>query len=120
MSKKSYKQMQNRLYREIKRRMLLELCKVNLEMNHFQVWNRRIETIGVMRYVRDDDYMMPEVKEIIKSNLAACIARKLVEGGYVAFRERPGRPCNGCHQVEARLKVIKPEQEDKHDDNGLL
>lgn len=111
--------MQNRLYREIKRRMLAEYAAlVPLDMSLFRVQNRQIETIGVMRYVRDDDYMMmPDVKEIIKSDLAACIARKLVEGGYVAFGERPGPPYSGCHQVEARLKVIKPEQEGQIGEN---
>lgn len=120
MSKKSYKQMQNRLYREIKRRIQAEYAAlVPLDMSLFRVQDRQIETIMAALRVGDYIFELPEMKKEIKFELAGIIAKKLVNEGYVKFKAIPRHEIFS-YDVEARLKVLRSEQEDGHDDNGLL
>ena len=112
--------MQKRLYREIKLRKILELWQVKLELNPPKLrQNLRIETVAVARLIRAEDSEVPWILENVKRELADCIARKLIDEGLVEFKEAP-RYRLFSYEVEARLKVLRPEQEDGHDDNGLL
>ena len=109
MKKRTYKRMQNRLYREIKRRMLLEHSlafppKVCVEQ-------RKIETLAVRRnfpaqMVRECDGYEKQVKH----EMAYAIAQKLCEDDYVVFfthDDKYMKPVDR-YELEARLDVVRP------------
>ncbi len=108
MSKKSYKRNQNRLYREIKRRILAE--QKLLKPMKFATCERKIDTLKIHQLIpchiiRDfeDDY----VKEL----MAKKMAQKLVEDGYIIFLQNYNEkfaPIEDHVELEARLDVVRP------------
>ena len=98
MSKKSYKRMQNRLYREIKARMIAE-----------KKLHRQIDTLRVKRgYVAPANYE-ERMDAFNKQQLARELVTRLLEGGYIAFRTKAVE-YSGClmAETEAELDVLKP------------
>lgn len=89
MKKKTYKQMQNRLYREIKRRIEAE---------------KRI-MIPCRMCTRDNDH-------IVKSIMANIVATKLLADEYIAFysHENHYEPITDVMEIEARLDVVRPKE----------
>jgi hypothetical protein len=105
MSKKSYKRNQNRLYREIKRRIAAEQAlkfPVPIIETH-----RDIETLVVKDVV--PPYLVHEV-EFVKRDMANQIARKLIAEGYVEFycSENKYAPISDASEIESRIRVVKP------------
>lgn len=107
MSKKSYKRLQNRLYREIKRRIIAEQ-RVTVPLN-IKTFQRKIETIKFRqlipnRFIRDGSDIF------VRQRMAVEIANKLYDGRYIAFYTHEGNddPVNDCTEIEARLDVVKP------------
>ena len=80
MSKKSYKRNQNRLYREIKRRIIAEQ-KIQDRIKLIKC-ERKIETLKVNQIV---PYHLEDHLEIIKQDMAKQIARHLIDNGYIIF-----------------------------------
>ena len=119
MSKKSYKRNQNRLYREIKRRIIAE--QKLLKPVQFVKCERKYETIKVKHMV--PDYQLSYMSEI-RYQMANQIAKHLLEDGYIEFRSRSFAPYElvkdhtevkarlevfkDCTEVEARLEVLRP------------
>ena len=105
MSKKSYKRNQNRLYREIKRRIIAEQAsKFSVPV----VWiHRDIETLAVKNIV--PNYLVHEI-EFVKTNMANTIAKKLIAEGFVEFfsSENKYEPIADATEIEARICVVKP------------
>ena len=105
MKKRTYKQIQNRLYREIKRRMLLEHSlafppKVCIEQ-------RKVDTIKVKN--RFPNYMAEHI-EIIKTDMARMLVNKLISEGYVEFYSNGqdyGLPVEDYSEIVARLYVVR-------------
>lgn len=108
MSKKSYKRNQNRLYREIKRRIIAE------QASKFPVpvveIHRDIETLAIRNLV--PNYFVHDI-EFVKIDMANEIARKLVAEGFVEFfsSENKCAPISDVTEIEARIRVVKPTQE---------
>ena len=105
MSKKSYKRNQNRLYREIKRRIIAEQAlKFPVPVKEI---HRDIETLAIKNIV--PNYLAREI-EFVKTDMANEIARKLVAEGFVEFFSRDNNygPIADTTEIEARIRVVKP------------
>ena len=115
MKKKTYKQMQNRLYREIKRRIIAEQSL--MRPIQFVNCERKIDTIKI-EYVIPDYAMAYEDTEIYtKQEIVRKIVNRLVADGYIEFRigYTPSPSISTCTRIEARLDVLKPIiREDVH------
>ena len=107
MSKKSYKRNQNRLYREIKRRIIAEQA-AKFPVPVIEI-SRGIETLAIRNIV--PNYLFREI-EFIKTDMANKIARKLVAEGFVEFfsSENKYDPIKDVTEIEARVRVVKPEK----------
>lgn len=108
MSKKSYKRNQNRLYREIKRRIIAEqaaLMPVPVIEIHRDIKTLAIKNIIHSRLVHD--------VEFVKTEMANKLARKLVDEGFVEFfsSENKDAPIADVTEIKARICVVKPTQE---------
>ncbi len=108
MSKKSYKRNQNRLYREIKRRIIAEtISKFPVPVIEI---HRDIETIAIKNIVHN---RFPNEIELVKMEMANKLARKLVAEGFVEFYSRKNKYAQmpDYVEIEARICVVKPTQE---------
>lgn len=108
MSKKSYKRNQNRLYREIKRRIIAEqVAKFPVPVIEI---HRDIETLAIRNIV--PNYFVREI-EFVKTEMANRLASKLVAEGFVEFfsSENKYEPIADVTEIEARICVMKPMQE---------
>jgi len=108
MSKKSYKRNQNRLYREIKRRIIAEQAlKFPVPVTNI---HRDFETLAIRNTV--PHYLVRKI-EFVKADMANRIARKLVAEGFVEFfsSENKYAPIEDVTEIEARICVAKPTQE---------
>ncbi len=108
MSKKSYKRNQNRLYREIKRRIIAEQAAM-FPVPVIEI-HKDIETLAIRNIV--PNYLARKI-EFVKTDMANKIARKLVAEGFVEFfsRENKYEPIADATEIEARIYVVKPKQE---------
>ena len=113
MSKKSYKRHQNRLYREIKRRIVAE--ERLLKPVRFTKCERKIETIKIRKTLPDYIEQTKEYIEFVRSDMTRQIAKKLVEDGYVKFnysgdyhRIVDDEEVMNISEIEATLNVVKP------------
>ena len=114
MSKKSYKRNQNRLYREIKRRIIAEQA-LKFPAPVIAI-HRDIETITIRNIV--PNYLVREI-EFIKTDMANKLARKLVAEGFVEFfsSENKYEPIADVTEMEARICVVKPTHEGRRSGN---
>ena len=106
VSKKSYKRNQNRLYREIKRRIIAEqVAKFPVPVIEI---HRDIETLAIRNIV--PNYLVRDGIEFVKTDMANKIARKLVAEGFVEFfsSENEYAQIADAIEVEARICVVKP------------
>ena len=109
MKKRTYKQMQNRLYREIKRRIIAEQVMKFPVPVHIE--HRNIDTLAIRHYV--DKRMIPqnttEYTEYIKRDMAHQLADKLMDEGYVSYytNESPCEPIFDNVEIEARIRVVR-------------
>lgn len=113
MSKKSYKRNQNRLYREIKRRIIAEhrlLRPVTVAK-----CERKIETLKVINIVPEYMEQTKEVIEYIKNDMARQMIRRLIDNGYVQYkyfgeyqRIADDEEVKDVKEIEAILNVVKP------------
>ena len=109
MSKRSYKRLQNRLYREIKRRIIAEQ-QIAMPVK-FTSCDRMIDTFKA-------DYRIPNWlahnEEYPKMEVVERIMKKLYEEGYFEFRcygNEKDLPIQEYSLIEARLHVVKPWHE---------
>ena len=107
MSKKSYKRNQNRLYREIKRRIAAEQALKPL-VPVIKI-HRDIETLTIRKIV--PHHRVHEI-EFVKTDMANTLARKLVAEGFVEFfwSDNKYTPLADAMRIEARICVVKPTQ----------
>jgi len=105
MSKKSYKRNQNRLYREIKRRIIAEQA-LRMPIPITEV-HRDIETLAIKNIVYNR--FLNEI-EFIKTDMANSLATKLVAEGFIEFfsSENKYAPISDVTEIEARIRVVKP------------
>ena len=109
MSKKSYKRNQNRLYREIKRRVVAEQA-LKIPVPVVKI-HRDIETLVIKDIV---PYYLAHEIEFVKTDMANKLASKLIAEGFVEFYtcENKYAPIiKGVTEIEARVCVVKPLQE---------
>ena len=113
MSKKSYKRNQNRLYREIKRRMIAE--QKLLRPVPIAKCERKIETIKVINIVPKYMEQTKEVIEYIKNDMARQMIRRLIDNGYVQYKHfgnyqriDDDEEVMDVKEIEATLNVVKP------------
>ena len=108
MSKKSYKRNQNRLYREIKRRIIAEQA-AKFPVPVIKI-HRDIETLAIKNIVHNPFFH--EI-EFVKMEMANKLARKLVAEGFVDFFSSKNKyaPIEDVTEIEARICVVKPIQE---------
>ena len=113
MSKKSYKRNQNRLYREIKRRIIAE--NRLLKPVQFIKCDRKVDTIKIRNIIPDYIEQTKEHIEFVKSDMTKQITKKLVEDGYVKFnysgdyhRIADDEEVMNISEIEATLNVVKP------------
>ena len=104
MSKKSYKRNQNRLYREIKRRIIAEQA-LKFPVPVIEV-HRDIETLAIRSLV--PNYLVDHI-EFVKTYMANKLAEKLVAEGFVKFfiSENKYEPID-VTEIEARICAVKP------------
>ena len=114
MSKKSYKRNQNRLYREIKRRIIAE--NRLLKPVRFIKCERKVETIKIRNILPDYIEQTKEYIEFVKSDMTKQIVKKLVEDGYVKFnysgdyyRIADDEEVMNISEIEARVCVVMQE-----------
>ena len=109
MKKKTYKQMQNRLYREVKRRIEAEKrIMIPLEV---RTDGRQIDTVKIRNMIpcrmctKDNEHM-------VKSIMANKIATKLLADQYITFYsyENHYAPALDTIEIEARLDVVRPKE----------
>lgn len=117
MSKKSYKRNQNRLYREIKRRIIAEQAlkfPVPVKAVHRDIETLAIRNIVPNRFIRD-------AIEFVKTDMANKIAKKLVVEGYMEFfcSENMYTQITDATEIEARIFVVKPAQEGSASIDGM-
>lgn len=108
MSKKSYKRNQNRLYREIKRRIAAEqVLKFPVPVIAI---HKDVETLAIRNAV--PSRLIREI-EFVKTDMANKLARKLVDEGFVEFcsSENKYGPITDVTEIEARICVVKPTRE---------
>lgn len=113
MSKKSYKRNQNRLYREIKRRIIAE--KRLLNPVRFAKCERKIETLKIRHIIPDYINNKKDAVEFAISDMARKMAQTLVDDGYIKFnyfgkyvRLADDEEVKDISEIEARLDVVKP------------
>ncbi len=109
MSKKSYKRNQNRLYREIKRRIIAEQAMKTTVPVHIE--HRNFDTL-VIRKLIDKRMISPnttEYSEYIKRDVAHQLANKLMDEGYISYftREDSDEPIFDNAEIEARIMVVR-------------
>ena len=109
MKKRTYKRMQNRLYREIKRRMIAEQAMMFPVPVHIE--HRNFDTLAV-RHLVDKLNIPPnttEYTEYIKSDMAHQLADKLKDEGYITYftREEPDDMIFDNAEIEARVNVVR-------------
>lgn len=109
MSKKSYKQLQNRLYREIKRRIVAEQ-QISMPIK-FTACDRKIDTFKA-------EYRIPSWfatrEEYLKMEVVRRIVIKLYEEGYFEFHwhgQENDFPIGDYSWIDARLHVVRPWRE---------
>ena len=109
MSKKSYKQLQNRLYREIKRRIIAEQ-QIAMPIK-FTACERQIDTFKA-------EYRIPNWlagnEEYLKMEVVNRIVIKLCEEGYFEFHwhgQEHDFPIGDYSWIDARLHVVRPWHE---------
>lgn len=124
MSKKSYKRQQNRLYREIKARIIAEK-KLDMPATFWPVREtRRIDTLKVSRRhtelagVSSNGYM-----ECEKETIARMFGEKLLEEGYIDFHTEyleehfEDQPVAYLEvYIDATLDVVKPMEGIRRDE----
>lgn len=105
MSKKSYKRNQNRLYREIKKRIIAEQA-ARMPVPVIET-HRDIKTLAIRNIVHTR--FLNEI-EFVKTEMANKLARKLVDEGFVEFfsSENKHEPIADVTEIEARICVAKP------------
>ena len=109
MKKRTYKQMQNRLYREIKRRMIAEQAVLFPVPVHVE--KRNFDTLAVRHLV--NKRMIPtnttEYTEYIKRDMAHQLADRLMDEGYITYfsREEQDEPIFDNAEIEARIMVVR-------------
>lgn len=108
MNKKSYKRNQNRLYREIKRRIMAEQA-LKSRASIIKI-PRDVKTLKIGNVV--PNYLMNEIA-FVKTDMANKLARQLVAEGYVEFfcDKNKYPPMADVTEIEARVCVVKPAQE---------
>jgi hypothetical protein len=109
MKKRTYKQMQNRLYREIKRRMIAEQTMKLTVPVHIE--HRNFDTL-VVRHLINKRMIPPnttEYTEYIKRDMAHQLADKLKDEGYITYftREEPDEMIFDNAEIEARIMVAR-------------
>ena len=110
MSKKSYKRNQNRLYREIKRRIIAEqVSKIPVPVIEI---HRDFETLAIKNTISS---RLAHNVEFVKTEMANKLARKLVAEGFVEFfsSKNEYEPITDVTEIEARICVAKPTQESR-------
>lgn len=110
MSKKSYKRNQNRLYREIKRRMLLEQMVYNPPVTKRKVEYRNVETLKIRNLIPCHEFQ-EGCDEYVKQKMVHDIAQKLYEDHYIVFLSKNDEyygPLQDYIEIEARLNVLRP------------
>lgn len=115
MSKKSYKRNQNRLYREIKRRIIAEK-QLAMPRKYAITYERKIDTLAAkhtLPMLSAESADINEQIEYIKHKLAGSIAKQLVEDGYIEFYTSNYETDDAiwpAAEIKARLYVVKPEE----------
>lgn len=115
MSKKSYKRNQNRLYREIKRRIIAESRL--LKPVRFTKCEQKIDTIKIRSVVPEYIEQTKEYIEFVKLDMTKGIVEKLIEDGYIKFnyfgdyhRIAEDEEVKNISEIEAKLYVVRPPE----------
>lgn len=106
MSKKSYKKLQNRLYREIKRRLLAEQTRVQ-----YTVYHTKIDTLKATHvFLRGADVNSDEIKRLAAWKLC----ESLIHSQYISF-EAYNIPILNVYpdaiEIEAAIHVCKSKDD---------
>lgn len=106
MSKKSFKKLQNRLYRETKRRIQAEAA-ARFPVPIVRV-ESKVDTLKIRKLVQIQDPLFNEgYTDYVRREMAGQMADSLLKEGYIEFRSGERRELYDCIEVEARLKVVR-------------
>ena len=112
MSKKSYKRNQNRLYREIKRRLIIEQqlakCKIPINVTQSKLVRFEVDHIIYKHEFWGSHFDIDEAKKQITKSLAYRLADKLLEDQYVTILIAD-EPYDDCVRLKARINVVKED-----------
>lgn len=112
MKKKTYKQMQNRLYREIKRRIQAENALViPKDISFYKLPVDTIKTIKMINNIGIPAQYLDKsfYEDCIRHEMAQDICNELLDKGYIVFYTE-GSPISSVSNysvIEARLKVVR-------------
>lgn len=116
MSKKSYKRTQNRLYREIKRRLIAEqmLAKQKIPVNVIRSNSVQfaVDHIIYKHELWGSHFDIDEAKKQIAKILAYRLADKLLEDKYITILIADG-PYEDCIRIKVVINVVKEEANDQ-------
>lgn len=107
MSKKSYRQIQNRLYREIKRRIIAE------NTIRYEFVGTKYDTIKIVKLLHYVEPFVPDYEKLIRREMSRAIASELDSKGYIKYYNSQGFTDEAIHnyiRVEAVLKVVKEDE----------
>ena len=106
MSKKSFKKLQNKLYREIKRRIQAEAA-ARFPVPIVRV-ESKIDTLKIRKLIQTQYLIFNEgFTDYVRREMAGQMADTLLKEGYIEFRSGERRGLYDCIEVEARLKVVR-------------
>ena len=124
MSKKSFKQLQNRLYREIKRRIQAEsMPKIH---NRIGVTHRPIDRLAYttsMPLCGVDEQETQEIaKYLVKTEIAKTLANELITNQYVKYENyvEPDAYGQDILYVRCSIDVCKPMRGEEMDANNQM
>lgn len=109
MSKKSYKQLQNRLYREIKRRMLAESRQVTA---NYTIERPCVKTLKIRRSVQMEEDLPGQeafLDYVVRNVMAKQMVDQLIDDGYIKYSTRITENPRELI-VECRLNVCRSKE----------
>ena len=110
MTKRGYKQMKNRLYREIKRRIQAEQAKLFVGVQRYSILESPLRRVCVEKAInsRAIPFNDEEYTEFVKTDMAYDLAKRLKADGIIKYISCHDTIAD-CVRVRAEITVVEGE-----------